>query len=292
MPQGKGGNPSSIPISEWLYLHTGLVWATQREIEADFLDADYPATNQVIAWLVKSGKVTVKTAGRSVTAKKGCWIFPGSGKGRQKIEPGSVFLSLRFFAEWPAGKPLFDHRETLVFPAATDRALTRAAGALESLVRRVSQRDGFFFLNQGTADMESYFSIRRAFENWMLAYARMMLRLGRQPSTVTFSDRRVLRAARILDNRPLRHPLRESDLSKEVGLSVTHLNRLFHRDLGISPKKYLERRRLQAARLLLQRHRRSVKETAYELGFNSLPHFSAWFRRKQGLSPRVFQNRR
>jgi AraC-like DNA-binding protein len=34
-----------------------------------------------------------------------------------------------------------------------------------------------------------------------------------------------------------------------------------------------------------------VKEIAYELGFSSLPHFSAWFRRRNGLSPRAFRAR-
>lgn len=284
--------PSSIPISEWLYVSTGLVWATKREIEPDLLDVEFSDTSQVIAWLIESGEVTVKSAGRVVTAKKGSWIFPGSGKGRQKIKPGSILLSLRFYAQWSDGKSLFDHGEALVFPAAAHRTLTRAGEALVAQVRRVSRQDGFFLLNQSTADVESYFSIREAFESWLSSYVRTMLSLGQHPTTVTFADQRILRAARFMDSRPLRLAVRESELAQTVGLSITHLNRLFLRDLGISPRRYWERRRLQAAILLLQHHRRSVKETAYELGFNSLPHFSAWFRGQQGVSPRAFQSSR
>jgi AraC-like DNA-binding protein len=32
-----------------------------------------------------------------------------------------------------------------------------------------------------------------------------------------------------------------------------------------------------------------VKETAYQLGFRSRPHFSTWFRRQQGSAPRASQ---
>lgn len=284
--------PSSIPISEWLYVNTGLVWATQREIEETFLDIKYAAGNQVIGWLVRRGEVAVKAAGRTAVARKGDWIFPGRREGRQKIRPGTVILSLRFFAEWPTGAPLFEQGEMLVFPAAADRRLTKAAEVLEALVRRVSRRNGLFLLNQGRADVRSYFAIRQAFENWMSAYVHTMLRLGQKPSLMASADQRVVRAARLMDNRPWHLPLPESELSHAVGLSVSQLNRLFLRDLGISPKKYLERRRLRSAVLLLQQHRRSAKETAYELGFRSLPHFSAWFHRQQGVSPRAFQKGR
>jgi len=278
-----------MPIAEWLSVNTTLVWATEREIEETFLDMSYAATNQVLAWLVRRGEVLMEAGGRSAAARRGDWIFPGSQEGRQRIERGSVILSLRFLAEWPTGASLFDHREMLVFPAASHRKLTRAAEALGILVRRSADRSGLFLLNQGWADVRSYFAIRQAFENWLLAYVETMLRLGQTPRLMASADERVLRAARLLDHCPWRLPMGESELARAVGLSVSQLNRLFARELGISPKAYLERRRLQSAILLLQHHRRSVKETAYELGFHSLPHFSAWFRRQQGISPRAFQ---
>ncbi len=280
--------PAHLPIAEWLYVNTGLIWATRREIEEPSLDAVYSADNQVITWLVKEGEVTMKTPAGSAVAGQGDWMFPGSRKGRQTFRPGSVVLSLRFFAEWPTGKALFDHRDVIVFPAKADPQLTRAAEALESLVRRVAGRNGFFLLTQGTADVESYFAIRCAFEKWMLAYVRRMLALGNTPSVMSSTDPQVLRAARLIDNRTLREPLREAEIARGAGLSVSQLNRLFTRDLGMSPKKYLQRRRLQSAILLLQNQRRSIKEAAYELGFGSISNFSNWFFRQKGVYPKAF----
>jgi len=291
MWQSDSEGRARLPVSEWLYVNTTLVWATGREIEEAFLDIPYTAGNQVLAWLVRRGGVRVEAGGRTATAREGDWIFPGVREGWQKIERGSVILSLRFIAEWPTGALLFGHREMLVFAAASERKLTRAGQMLESRVRRALGQAGLFFLNQGQADVRSYFAIRQAFENWLAAYVDAMLRLGQAPSRNAPMDSRVARAARLLDNHPWSLPMRESDLARAVGLSVSQLNRLFGRDLGLSPKGYLERRRFRAATSLLEYHRRPVKETAYELGFRSLPHFSAWFRQRQGVSPRAYQKR-
>jgi AraC-like DNA-binding protein len=57
---------------------------------------------------------------------------------------------------------------------------------------------------------------------------------------------------------------------------------LFVRQLGLSALGYFERRRFQHAIALLESSPPTVKELAFELGCSSLPHFSAWFRRRQG----------
>jgi len=281
-----------VPLCEWLCIHTALVWASEREIEEPFLDAPYAGGSRVLAWLVRRGRVMVKAGGSTAVAGEGEWLFPGTAEGWQKIERGSVLLSLNFLAQWPTGALLFPHQETLVFSAESERKLSRAAAALASRVGRISgEGGGLFMLHQGQADVRSYFGIRRAFEGWLEAYVDTMLRLGQRPSRNAPMDDRVARAARLLDHQPWRLPVREQELACMVGVSVSQLNRLFARDLGVSPKGYLERRRLQAATLLLDERRRSVKEVAYELGFHSLPHFSAWFRQHRGTSPRAFQRR-
>jgi AraC-like DNA-binding protein len=281
-----------IPISEWLYVSTRLVWAVEREVEREFLNAPYGPGHDIIAWLVRRGQVTVRAAGRTATAGKGEWIFPGNAAGRQAMQPGTVILSLRFSAEWPTGKMLFDHDGAIIFEASTERRLTKTAGVLEKLAQRVSQHKGLFLLDEQMASVKSYFAIRRAFEDWLSAYVDAMLRTGRQPTATAAADARVLRVAQLMDDSPPSASPSERELAGKAGLSVSQLNRLFQRDLGTSPKKYMERRRMQEAVLLLRHHRRSVKETAYELGFSSLPHFSAWFRRNQGVSPRDFLRRK
>lgn len=282
MSKGDITHLEAIPLSEWMYVSAGLVWATRREVEEGLRDAVYGPDNHVVAWLVVKGEASMG----STVAREGEWMFPGSRKGRQKFRAGSVIVSLRFFAEWPTGKALFDHESAVVLSAEKEPKLTQAGEALELMVREVVKKDGFFLLSQGTADVESYFAIRQAFENWMLAYVQAMLRLGKAPSAMHEVDPRVQKAVRLMDSRSAR---REREVAKAVGLSVSQLNRLFHSDLGISPRAYLQRRRIEAAILLLKHGGRPIKEIAYELGFNSISNFSNWFYRQKGCFPRAFQ---
>ena len=281
--------PSGVPIEDWCYVRTGLVWAGQWEVEPRYLDAPFQADHRLRAWWIRRGGLTLTAGGVSVEAGERQWIFPGLTEGWQHFLPGSEVLSISFFAEWPSGQSLFDHQKAVVFPAAEERRLTRAAQALVPKVRHVSGKRGFVLLSQSVATVESYFGIRRAFEDWLSAYVAMMRARGYEPSVGAAADPRTIRAARLVDNQPLHVPLRESELARGAGLSVSQLNRLFLRDWGVSPRKYREQQQIAKATALLQLHGRSVKEVAYTLGFRSLPHFSAWFRRLKGESPRAFQ---
>jgi len=63
------------------------------------------------------------------------------------------------------------------------------------------------------------------------------------------------------------------------------------RDPGLPPFAAYDRHRLELARDALRDSAMSVKEIAFELGFNSPPHFSNWFPRRQGCAPRAFRAR-
>ncbi|MDD5350438.1 MAG: AraC family transcriptional regulator [Chthoniobacteraceae bacterium] len=290
MPSLFSDSAASVSIADWCYVRTGLIWAGQWEVEPQYLDAPYRPDLHLRAWWVRRGGLTITLdGGGRAEAREGEWIFPGTREGWQRFLPGTVILSMAFFAEWPSGQPLFDHEGALVFPASGQRRLSRAAQALVRKVRQVSGSRGLVLLSQSVATVENYFGIRRAFEDWLSAYVAMMRAGGASATMGRGADPRAIRAARLLDNQPLHAALSEGELARGVGLSVSQLNRLFLRDWGVSPRKYRERRQLESALALLQVHERSIKEVAYALGFRSLPHFSAWFRRLKGESPRAFQ---
>ena len=275
-------------ISDWRSLHTGLLWANQREVEPHYLETSYWAEDPITAWLIKRGELVIKTAHGTLSAGKNQWIFPGRSGGWKSFQPGSVILSVRFTAEWPTGKSLYDHHKPILFEAGLHPKITRAAEGLKSVAGRVSGLGGFFLVNESRATVEDYFAIRHAFESWLSAYVNTMGRLGMTPSVMSTADPRVLNAAKLIDDHSMREPLLEDELARKVGLSVSQLGRLFSRDLGTSPMKYADRRRLEKAVSLLHLHQLTVKETAAELGFSSLPHFSAWFRRHKAASPREY----
>jgi len=75
------------------------------------------------------------------------------------------------------------------------------------------------------------------------------------------------------------------DVARAIGLSVTHLRRLFVEELGVPPHAYLQRLRMERAKMLLQGGLHSVTEISALCGFSSVYAFSRAFRQETGLPP-------
>lgn len=79
------------------------------------------------------------------------------------------------------------------------------------------------------------------------------------------------------------------ELAERVGLSVTHLHRLFVGQLKVPPMAYLRQYRLKRAGELLAATARPVREIAREVGFPEPERFTKAFHRAFGCSPRDYR---
>lgn len=91
-------------------------------------------------------------------------------------------------------------------------------------------------------------------------------------------------AIQIMGNN-IEDPLTPDEISGVVGLSTRQLERLFAKYIGVSPKRYYLRLRLDKARDLLRQTDLSVTEVCVACGFKSLSHFSKSYRAAYGISP-------
>jgi AraC family transcriptional regulator len=80
-------------------------------------------------------------------------------------------------------------------------------------------------------------------------------------------------------------------LAAHAGLSAFHLHRLVSSVAGETPKAYTERLRISRAATLLLTSRHSVLDVALSCGFNSHEAFSRAFKRRYGITPRVYRVR-
>ncbi len=85
-------------------------------------------------------------------------------------------------------------------------------------------------------------------------------------------------------------------LTLEQLAAVAHLNKYylshaFQKEYGVSPIRYLLRRRIQESRFLLVRTDHSLSHIAQVLGFSSASYFSQCFRRVEGMSPTEYRRR-
>ena len=81
------------------------------------------------------------------------------------------------------------------------------------------------------------------------------------------------------------------DLASRFHLSKFHLVRKFTQSCSLSPKAYLEKRRIREARYLLSSTEFSVTEIASTLGFSSSSYFTQRFRTEEGMTPSEYRRK-
>lgn len=86
--------------------------------------------------------------------------------------------------------------------------------------------------------------------------------------------------------------LRMSELADRWSVSQRQLERLYQREVGMSPKQYAKLLRIEAARLSLKRiNEETTARLAVELGFYDQAHFIREFRAVVGLTPYAYLKR-
>lgn len=81
------------------------------------------------------------------------------------------------------------------------------------------------------------------------------------------------------------------EIAAGMGVSAGHLRLLFRREAGLSLGEYLVRLRMNRAAALLSGTEMRVGEVAEACGYESIYSFSRSFRRRMGLSPKVYRTR-
>jgi len=97
--------------------------------------------------------------------------------------------------------------------------------------------------------------------------------------------------ARIVDavRREPERPWRVSGLARSAGLPVDAFARRFRAAIGVSPRTFLVRARLDAAKSLLRMSDASINDIAMRLGFCDIYHFSRRFRDHVGCAPSAYR---
>lgn len=80
-------------------------------------------------------------------------------------------------------------------------------------------------------------------------------------------------------------------LAAGYGISRSHLQTLFKKDMGITPYEYHLRRKFEKAKELLLQSELSISEIALRLGFHDRFHFSREFARRFGIAPAAFRKK-
>jgi len=83
--------------------------------------------------------------------------------------------------------------------------------------------------------------------------------------------------------------LTRAEIAQAVGASEDYMGRIFRAEMGLSPWQYLNRCRIERAKLLLRQSTASITAVALEVGFNDPAYFSRAFQKEAGLSPTAYR---
>jgi transcriptional regulator GlxA family with amidase domain len=197
---------------------------------------------------------------------------------------------------------LLDGRRVTTHWAHCD-VLARAYPALRVEGDRIHVRDGSIYTSAGvTAGMDLALALVEEDHGRRLALAvarQMVLFLKRPGGQSQFSAQL---AEQLAERTPLRdlqawiheHPggdLRVERLAERVGMSGRNFARVFARELQVTPARYVERARVEAARRRLEDTADGVDTVAADCGFGSPETMRRAFLRNLRVSPAAYRNR-
>jgi len=117
---------------------------------------------------------------------------------------------------------------------------------------------------------------------------------ARAPALSNLTAYHLARVKRLIDEQLADPMLSVGTLAAQLGVSVSHIHRVFKSE-PLTPSQYIWERRLEACSRDLLEPRlagRPVAEIAYGRGFNDAAHFSRAFRERFGCSPRAWRQQR
>ncbi len=105
-------------------------------------------------------------------------------------------------------------------------------------------------------------------------------------------SRLVDRACRLVERSIARGTaMTQSSLARTLGISASHLSRVFRHATGDTFERYVVRRRVELARRLLLDPAHNVSTVALQCGFKDASYFARVFRRTVGCSPAEYSRR-
>lgn len=79
-------------------------------------------------------------------------------------------------------------------------------------------------------------------------------------------------------------------IAKMAYVSKSNFFKMFKEELGVSPNEFILQERISRAKELLQ-HQESIKEVAFQTGFNDTNYFTRVFKQYEGTTPKSFQKK-
>ena len=129
--------------------------------------------------------------------------------------------------------------------------------------------------------------IKALYEEMMLDYAHRMKAYHDNHSEYSS---KVLKCMDYIENH-LHDRITVQILADELEMNASWLSTVFAKEVGLSVSDYIRQKKLTAAKYLLSYNEYSCTDIAEYLGFAGESHFSALFKKYEGVTPKEYRNK-
>ena len=81
-----------------------------------------------------------------------------------------------------------------------------------------------------------------------------------------------------------------NDVSEYVGLSYSHVRKIFKEEIGENIIEYINDIRINEAKKLLANMDINIKDIAMNLGYNNVQSFTRFFKKNEGITPGEYRS--
>jgi len=139
-------------------------------------------------------------------------------------------------------------------------------------------------------DLESSFILLNEIENRLIGELKSYFeRYGQENPGITNTE---IRNAIKYIQENYKKNITLTELAEYVRLSKNHLCMLFKQEIGENFTDYVNKLRINEAKILILEKNFQVKEASYEVGINNERYFCKLFKKYTGCSPMEYKNRR
>ncbi len=273
-------------ISDWGKLDVRLYYCYRGKVPSY---GQGPVVNRTYStWLVLQGwgEITDEGSESPVTAQKGQWMFVRPGQRLQRFSQRAQLLSVGFFAKYITGQPLVEFEKSFCLDAKQYPELEDVAQGIPMVMGEGRSASEF---QNPVVNLVEYLRLQKLLLAWVETWSQVLMRMGFEMYSPLGQDQRVVQAIQLLEMHMENQHFSTEQVAREIGVSVSQLNRLFLNETGLTLNDFRNRERINIATRLLIRSEMSLKEIAFDLGFSYPSHFSAWFRSQRGMSPSAYR---
>jgi AraC-like DNA-binding protein len=238
-----------------------------------------------------SGSATLIMMGQEYTLQKGALaIFQSNTE--YVIHPNSSLTLAVFDFDYTQ-----DYHDTSDYLAPCSPDMFRQENVHEQILfndapvlNRPFYHPNVSFLEHEISEIISEFQVKKIFfrEKNSTQFKNLLINLIRHQQLGNINNDVVRQVVEYIDRHPTGR-ISNAQIGLELNYNPNYLNKLMIRHTGMTLHQYVLQSRMDYAMTLLHTTDRSVNSIALELGFNSLSHFSNYFKKETGTSPALYR---